>query len=177
MYKKTVIHKNTAAKITALSCLILGGALFILSGNGFVAIPALGQLISILLIGVSIYVGAAFLLRVYTYSIEPNIHITEDDDRRSQFDFIIYDEKGKKRIKVCHVEMTDVIFVRVITPENKKKVGEERKNMKRYTYDTKFAAGRQIEVMANIENEDYSIIVTYDEELLEAFKELTDIKE
>ena len=177
MFKKTVIHKNTAAKITALSCLILGAALFILSGNGFVAIPVLAQLISILLIGTSIYIAAVFLLRVYTYSIEPNIHITEDDDRRSQFDFIIYDEKGKRNIKVCHIEMTDIIFVRVITPENKKKVGEERKNMKRYTYDTRFAANRQIEVMANIENEDYSIIVTYDEELLAALKELTEFKE
>lgn len=177
MFKKTVIHKNTAAKISALACLILGAALFILSGSGLVAIPALGQLISILLIGASIYIGASFLLRVYTYSIEPNIHITDDDDKRGQFDFIIYDEKGKKNIKVCHVEMSDVCFIRVITSENKKQVGEERKGMKRYTYDTRFAANRQIEVRAKIEDEDYSIIVTYDEELLAALKSLTEVKE
>ena len=176
MFKKTVIHKNTAAKISALTCLILGAALFILSGRGLVAIPALAQTISILLIGAAIYIGAAFLLRVYTYSIEPNIHITDDEDKRGQFDFIIYDEKGRKSIKVCHVEMSDVSFVRIITPENKKQVTDERKNMKRYTYDTRFAANRQLEVRAKISDEDYSIIVTYDEELLAALEKFTAVK-
>ena len=170
MFKKTVIYKNISAKISALLCLISGVALFILSGNGYVAIPALAQVLSIILISASIYIASAFLLRVYTYSIEPNTHIVADDDPSAQYDFIITDEKGKRSIKVCHIEMTDIISLKVITPENKKQISAERKLMKRYTYDTRFAASKQIEVRAKIDGEDYSVIITYDEDIISAFK-------
>lgn len=170
MFKKTVIYKNTAAKISALLCLISGVALFLLAGNGYVAIPALAQVLSIALIAASIYIATVFLLRVYTYSIEPNTHIVADDDLSAQYDFIITDEKGKRSIKVCHIEMTDVISLKVITPESRKQISEERKAMKRYTYDTRFAASKQLEVRARIDGEDYSVIITYDEEIIAAFK-------
>ena len=66
--------------------------------------------------------------------------------------------------------MNDVTLINVIDPKNRKTIMSERKNMKRYTYDTRFAASRQIEIRATIDDEEYSIIVSYDAELLDALK-------
>lgn len=172
MFKKPIKHKNTSAKISALLCLICGAALFILAGNGLVAIPVIAQAISIILIVAAIYIASAYLLREYTYSIEPNTRGNEDEEAKSQYDFIITERKSNKQVKVCHIEMNDVTLINVIDPKNRKKIRSERKNMKRYTYDTRFAASRQIEIRATIDEEEYSITVSYDDELLDAFKKL-----
>ena len=170
MFKKVIKHKNTSAKVTSLLCLICGAALFILSGNGYVAYPAAAQLISIALIAASIYVAAAYLLREYTYAIEPNTHVVDDDDLSAQYDLIVTEAKGKRQVKVCHIELSEITGVRVIDPNNRKQVQSERKNKKRYTYDKCFAANRQIEILSTIDGEDYSIILSYDEEFFDALR-------
>lgn len=170
MFKKAIKHKNTAAKISALLCLICGAALFILAGNGLVAIPVIAQAISIILIVVAIYIASAYLLREYTYSVEPNTRF--DEDTKNQYDFIITERKSNKQVKVCHIEMSDVTLINVIDPKNRKRIMSERKDMKRYTYDTRFAASMQIEIRATIDDEEYSIIVSYDAELLDVLKNL-----
>lgn len=170
MFKKVIKHKNTSAKISALLCLICGAALFILAGNGMIAIPVLAQAVSIILIVAAIYIASAYLLREYTYSLEPNTLF--DEDVKNQYDFIITERKSNKQVKVCHIEMNDITLINVIDPKNRKKIMSERKDMKRYAYDTRFAASRQIEIRATIDDEEYSIIVSYDDELIEAFKKL-----
>ena len=170
MFKKVIKHKNASAKVSALLCLICGAALFILSGNGMVAIPVLAQAISIILIVAAVYIASAYLLREYTYSIEPNLK--GDEDAKGQYDFIITERKSNKQVKVCHIEMSDVTLINVIDPKNRKRIMSERNDMKRYTYDTRFAASTQIEIRANIDEEEYSIIVSYDAELLNVFKKL-----
>ena len=170
MFKKVIKHKNTPAKISALLCLVCGAALFFMAGNGVIAIPALAQALSIILIVAAIYIAASYLLREYTYSIEADLHSDEDDESLERYGFIITEAKGKKQVKVCHLNMTDITEVRVIDPKNRKIVRSERKNMKRYTYDTKFAASTQIEVRANIDDEDYSIIISFDNDTLNALK-------
>ena len=170
MFKKAIRHKNTSAKISAMLCLICGAVLFFLAGNRMIAIPVLAQAISIILIVAAIYIAAAYLLREYTYSIEPNTKVGEDEGADGQYDIIIHERKSNKQVKVCHVEMADVTVINVIDPKNRKKIRSERKNMKRYTYDTRFAASMQIELRAVIDEEEYSIIVSYDEELLSALK-------
>lgn len=168
MFKKVIKHRNTSAKVSALLCLVCGASLFILAGNGFVVYPAAAQLISIALIAASIYIASAYLLREYTYAIEPNTHVVDDDDLSAQYDLIITEAKGKKQVKVCHIEMSEITGVRVIDPNNRKQIQSERKDKKRYTYDTCFAASRQIEILSTIDGEDYSIIVSYDEEFLQS---------
>ena len=68
--------------------------------------------------------------------------------------------------------MSDVRLVRVVDPTNKKQISAERKNMKRFTYDTDFASSRRIEIVANISDEDYSILISYNEELLRVFNNI-----
>jgi hypothetical protein len=170
MFRKIIKHKNTAGKISALLCLILGAALFILSGSGYVAVPALAQAISIGLLVAAIYIASVFLLREYTYAIEPNIHVVEDNDLSKQYDLIVTELKGRRQVKVCHIEMSDVKEIRIITPENKKTVKAERKGAKCYTYDTRFAPNLQVEIKADIDGEDYSIILSYDEDFIAALR-------
>jgi hypothetical protein len=149
----------------------MGAALLFIS-NGNIAYPVLAQVLAILLLTFSVYVAIAFLLREYTYSIEPNKHIVKDDSMSEQYDFIITEAKGKRNVKVCHIEISDIKFIRVVDPTNRKQIKNERKNMKRFTYDTDFSASRQIELVAEIDGEDYSIIFSYDEELLRVFKNI-----
>lgn len=174
-FKKAIKHKNTFAKISAAICLVLGAALLLISSGGNVAYPVLAQVMGILLLTFSVYVAIAYLLREYTYSVEPNKHIA-DDSISEQYDFIITEAKGNRNVKVCHIEISDIRLVRVVDPTNRKQVRGERKNMKRFTYDTNFTASSQIEVVASIDSENYSIIISYDEELLRVFKSFPGIK-
>lgn len=159
-------HKNVSAKISASVYFVLGIALLLIANGRQIAYPALAQIFAIVLLAASIYIAVAYLLREYTFSIEPNRHIAADDRMSEQYDFIITEAKGKRNVKVCHLEISDIDLVRVVDPANRKLVRNERKNMKRFTYDTDFTASRQVEIVANIDGEYYSIIVSYDEELL-----------
>ena len=132
LYKKTIQPKNRAGKITALLCLLCGGATFVLA-NRFFPYPAVAQSIGVILICGSVYIATAYLLREYTFSVTQSKNFSDEDSSFSEkFDFIIF----------------------------------ERKNMKRYTYNTEFAASRMIEVQASLDDENFSILVSYDEELL-----------
>ena len=66
--------------------------------------------------------------------------------------------------------MADITLVQIVDPKNKKHILKERKNMSRYTYNTEFAASRQIEARATLDGESFSIFMTYDEELFKVLK-------
>ena len=172
LFKKVMTHKNTSAKICAALFFASGVVLLLLTNGNLIAYPAIAQIIAIILLTASIYIAVAYLLRIYTFSVEPNKHIADDDKISEQFDFIITETKVKRSVKVCHVEMSDVRLVRVVDPTNKKQVAAERKKMKCFTYDTCFAANRQIEIVANISDEDHSILISYDEELFRVFNNI-----
>lgn len=166
LYKKTIQPKNRAGKITALLCLLCGGATFVLA-NGFFPYPAVAQSIGVILICVSVYIATAYLLREYTFSVTQSNNFSDEDSSFSEkFDFIIFEKKNNRDIKVCHFGIKDLTLVREVNPKNKKEISTQRKNMKRYTYNTEFAASRMIEVQAKLDDENFSILVSYDEELL-----------
>ncbi|MBQ8409330.1 MAG: hypothetical protein IJY39_10770 [Clostridia bacterium] len=167
LYKKTIKPKNTAGKITSLLCLLCGAALFILASGNYIMFPSIAQVAGVILIGIAIYVASAYLLREYTFSVTQSEKFdSEDASYAEKFDFIITEKKNNRDIKVCHFGMNDVTGVRAVDPENKKQVQEERKDMKRFTYNTEYAAARYIELQASLDDEQYSILVSYDEDLL-----------
>ncbi|MBR4032524.1 MAG: hypothetical protein IKJ07_07310 [Clostridia bacterium] len=170
IYKKKIQPKNTAAKITSALCLLCGAALLILAQAGYIAIPILAQMLGIILWVASIYIASSYLLRNYTYSVQ--INSIEDDDLTlaERYDLVIYENRGKKSVKVCHVEMRDVTNIIKTTPESKK--NGENKDVKRFIYNTQFAANQKIEILARISGEDYSITVTYDEELFSVLQKI-----
>ena len=166
MFKKTPKPKNTAGKISALATLLLGAFLFIMANMGLIALPWLAQLIGIILLTFAIYVASAYLLRQYTYVVESVSGAAEDGE--GAYDYIIYELRSGRELKVCHVSVKSIKYIRVVTPENKKTVNAERKKMQRYTYDTTFAASRRIEIVVKNGGEEASMLLTYDEDVLNA---------
>lgn len=170
-FKKVMKHKNTAGKITALLCLLGGGFLFILANGSLILFPAVAQTVGLILIAAAIYIAVAYLLREYTFSVEANDDFSSgESDHADRYSFRITEAKGKRNIKVVDVQMSEIVSWRIVDPTNRKLVRAERRQMKRFTYDTCFAASRQIEIVAEIDEESYSILVSYDPELLKAFE-------
>ena len=161
IYKNTPKPKNTYAKILALVSLLLGAGLFVVSNLKIFDSPALPQFFGIAFITVSIYVASVYLLRQYTFSIDLNPASEEDE-----LDFIITERKGNRDVTVCRIGIDDIVTAREVNPQNKKQVAAERKKMKRYVYDTTFIAPRRIELICKLDEDDYSILITFDEQLL-----------
>ena len=169
LFNKTVKPKNTAAKVTSLLTLLSG--LFLWLASNSIPIPVIPQSCAVILFTVSIYVATAYLLREYSYEIANNYKEGEID-LKHRYDLIVTEHKGKRLIKVCHIELSDVTAVKEINPQNAKECRAQRSKMNRYTYNTQFAASRKIEIQASVSGEDISVLLTYDEELLNTLKNL-----
>ncbi len=167
LYKKTIKPKNTAAKATSLLTLLSGFFLWIAASS--IPLPAIPQSCAIILFAVSIYVASAYLLREYSYEIAYNYKEDEEDDKH-RHDIIVTEIKGKRYVKVCHIELSDITSVKEINPKNAKETKSQRKKMSRYTYNTQFAASRKIEIQANISGECISVLLTFDEDLLASLR-------
>ncbi len=170
MFKKTIAPKNRAAKISALLTLLGGAFMFIMASGGNIPLTWLAQLIGIVLLTFSIYVASAYLFRQYSVVIESVSGAAEDGE--GAYDLIVYELGGRKYQKgdrkVCHVSVKHIEFIRVVTAENKKAVALERRKLDKYTYDTQFAPSRRIEVVVKNGGEEASMLLTYDEDVLNA---------
>ena len=170
MYKNTPVPKNTAAKIYALVSL-LGGAFIFLSTNfwnySMIWIP---QLIGVILLVFAIYFASAYLLRRFTFSIEESSG--EGESGEGEFTFRITELRYNRQMTLCLVNVSDIKLCRTVTPENRKKVKEEAQNKKRFTYDTAFAAPKQLELQMHVDDEDISMIITYDPDLVGVMNKL-----
>ena len=167
MYKNKPEPKNRAAKASALMTLIGGMLLFVLSNSGAIPLPWLAQTVAVIFLTFSIYVAAAYLLKRYTFIVDRKPQIDGDG---GDCDFIITEQKGNRDIKVCHVSVNDIVFIREVNSTNKKEVNQDRKKKKRYTYDTQFWASRRLEIAINYTDsepeEHISLLVTFDEKLI-----------
>ncbi len=166
MYQNTPTPKNFVAKMYALILLIGGLVLFISASYLNYNFPWLVQCIAIVLIGASIYIASAYLLRRYTFSVDGSEKEDYDGETVPTYLFRITEFKNNRNITLCLVETRDIKLCRTVTPENRKKVKEERKTKKKYTYDTAFAAPRQLELQMHVDDEKISILITYDPELV-----------
>ena len=170
MYKNTPVPKNTAAKVYALVAL-LGGAFLFLSTNFWnYSMPWLPQLIGVILLVFAIYIASAYLLRRYTFSIEESSG--EGESGEGEFTFRITELRYNRQMTLCLVDVADIKLCRTVTPENRKKVKEEAQNKKRFTYDTAFAAPKQLELQMHVDDEEISMIITYDPDLVGVMNKL-----
>ena len=170
MFKKTIAPKNTAAKISALLTLLGGAFMIIMSNGGHIPLPWLAQMLGVVFLTFSIYVASAYLAMRYTLVVEFVPGSAEDGE--GAYDFLIYEIGGRKyqkgERKVCHVSVKHIEFIRIVTAENKKEVARERVKLDKYTYDTQFAPSRRIEVVIKNGGEEASMLLTYDEDVLNA---------
>ncbi len=168
MYKNKPEPKNKVAKVSALMTLIGGMFLFAVSNSGAIPLPWLAQTVAVIFLTFSIYVAAAYLLKRFTFIVDGKATVDGDGDS----DFIITEQKGSREIKVCHVSVNDIVFIREVNAANKKEVNKDRKKKKRYTYDTQFWASRRLEIAISYTDSDpeehISLLVTFDEGLVRA---------
>lgn len=167
LYKKTMKFKNSAGKVYAIVFITVGSALIMFAGK--IAMPAAAQFLGFCLLTAAIYIASAYLLRELTFSIEPNKN-SDGEAVREKYDFLIVEKKAKYTMKHCHIGLSDITLVREVTSENKKQVAKERKQMKRFTYDTQFAPKKRIEVVCRVGDEEISMLISYDEELFRQLK-------
>ena len=162
MFKSTPKPKNTYAKIVSLVSLILGATLFAVSNMENVSYPAIAQLFGLILLTAAIYIASVFLLRQYTFSVDQN-----PNGAQGELDFTITERKGNREITVCRIGLDEIISAREVGGKNKKAVSRERKKMQRYTYDTSFIPAKRIEIVCRVDDNDLSILITFDERLLQ----------
>lgn len=172
LYQKTSCPKNRAGKITALLLLLCGAALFIIAGATLEQYYSVIQALGVIMIGISVYIAVAYLLKEYTFSVTQSKSFNDEDASYAEkFDFIVTERKSNRTIKVCHFSMNDITDVRIVDPKNKKQIKAERRGRQCYTYNNEFAASRFLEIRATLDEESFSILVTFDEDLLKALNE------
>ena len=164
MFKKTLKTQNKKAKLTMATLFIFGVAFLLLSPQ--IKGRLIVQTVGFLLIGGAVYIATAFVLKEYTVNVFiPDGQLTPD--------LAIFEFHGKREIKVCHIGLNEVTEIKLITPENAKAEKENRKNLKRYKYNTFFDCERFIELIVR---DEISIMITFDPELYEVIKDnLTNI--
>ena len=153
MYKKTLKTKNSNAKLLMTLQFIVGVCFLFLAPT--VAGRSIIQIIGFLFIGAAIYIATAFVLKEYTV----NVFIPEG---QSAPDLAIFEFHGNREIKVCHISLAEVTKMTVLTPENQKSEAQNRKNLKKYKYNTFFECKKFIELTVR---DEISIIITFDSEL------------
>ena len=166
MFKKVIELKNKGAKASAVISLIGGAFAYVAGSAEGMPFPWILQGIGVVLFTYSIYIATAYLFRRHTLEIIPVRG--QDVDGETEYDLVIYETTGTRERKVCDVPVSNVDFIRVVDKKNKKTVALDRKNKDRYTYDAQFAAQRRIEIAITSGSEVASILLTYDEDVLNA---------
>lgn len=158
MFKKTLKTQNKKAKLIMGALFIFGVALFLIAPS--VPITAIWQIVGFIAIGAATYIAVVFILKEYTVSIFfPEGSLSPD--------LAIFEFHGKREIKVCHISISEVTSLKVITPENAKEEKKARRELKRYKYNTFFDCDKFIEI---ITADNISIMLTYDEEIYRVLK-------
>ena len=160
MYKKTLKHQNRNAKLIMWLLFVCGIFLFLFAGNGKLPYPAIAQTISVIMICIAVYIAVAFVLREFTVDVFFSDNALSNEHIKP--DFAIYEQKGAKRIKVCHISLSDVKILEKITPENKAIYKEHSKGAEKYKYNTAFLQAEFIHILTH---DNISLLITYDEGL------------
>ena len=165
MYKKTLKTPNRNAKLIMWLLFVCGVFLFLFSGNGKLPYPAIAQSAAIIMICAAIYIATSYVLKEYT--VEVSFPDNAGRDASVKPDFIVYQQKGSRKVKVCHISLSDVVRLEKYTHINKKEVNRAQKGMFIYKYNSSFL---QAEFISITTKDDTAILVTYDEGLFVEMK-------
>lgn len=160
MYKKTLKHQNRNAKLIMWLLFVCGIFLFLFADNGKLPYPAVAQTAAIVMICAAIYIAVSFVLKEFTVDVFFPDNAASDEHIKP--DFAIYEQKGKKRVKVCHISLSDIQILEKITPENKEIYKQHTKGAQKYKYNTAFLQAEFIHILTR---DNISVLVTYDEGL------------
>lgn len=160
MYKKTLKNVNRNAKLIMWLLFAGGVFLFLFAGRENFPYPAFAQTLSVVMLCIAVYIATAYVLKEYTVEVYfPN---STGSDMAKKPDLAIYEQRGKRRITVCLISLSEVEYIEILTDENKKEIREKVKNMKRYRYNTFFCQRKFIHIVTN---DGISVSCTYDDGL------------
>ena len=165
MYKKTLKTPNRNAKLIMWLLFVCGVFLFLFAGNGKLPYPAIAQSAAIIMICAAIYIATSYILKEYT--VEVCMPDNAGTNTAVKPDFIIYEQTGRRRVKRCHISLSDVTSVQKYTHINKKEVNRSQKGMFIYKYNSSFL---QSEFISIATNNDFVVLITYDEGLFVELK-------
>ena len=171
LYNKDFIHQNRDAKIIALACLLFGALFYGFGNSDLFPMPIIFQLVGVLLIVWSVYIATRFLLRQYRVAIVKREDTDGEDD--AEYDLIVYEKKGKREPKVCHIGLDSISSVRAVTKESAKTDKKDKSDGLRFVYDTRFIYKERIEIVADTGDYRSVIYLAYDEQLMQALTENT----
>lgn len=160
MYKKTLKSENRNAKLIMWLLFCGGVFLFLFAGNNKLPYPAIAQSAAIIMICAAIYIATAYILKEYT--VEVSLPDNAGTDTSVKPDFIIYEQKGRRKIKVCHIKISDIVTLQKYTHINKKEINRLQKGMFIYKYNSVFL---QSEFISITTKDDFAVLITYDEGL------------
>ena len=155
----------------ALACLLFGALFYGFGNSGLFPMPVIFQLVGVLLIVWSVYIATRFLLRQYRVVIVKRDD--SDGENDDQYDLIVYEKKGKREPKVCHIGLDSIVSVRLVTRESAKSNKKDKSDGLRFVYDTRFIYKERIEVVADTGDYRSVIYLAYDEKLMKALSENT----
>lgn len=170
-YSKTFTHQNREAKIIALACLLFGALFYGFGNSSQIPMPIIFQLVGVALIVWSVYMATRFLLKQYAVAVVEDQ--AADDTAPHRFDLIVYERKGKREPKVCHISLSSITTITVISKESYKTEQKEKIDGFRYIYDTNFAWKKRIKIIADTGDYQSMIYLSYDEGLFKILSENT----
>lgn len=171
LYDKTFKHQNREAKIIALTSLLFGGLFYGFGNSRLFPMPVLFQAAGLSLIVYSVFVATAYLLKEYRVSLEKNDK--KEGEIKELYDLIVYERKGKREPKVCHIGLNTIKSVKIVTKESLKASKKEKLDGFRYIYDNRFLWKERIEIVAKTGDYTSVIYLSVDPSLLQLLIENT----
>ena len=155
MYEYTPNRKKGREIITSLLLLGFGVVVYYVSLIPKVPYPVLFQIITVMLAAVAVLIVGKFVLRSYTYRVEPR----ERDDDPNAHDFVIIEHYGRRSTVVCRIGTEQIRNLVRPSKANRNELARQMKGRKIYRYTAEFAPPDLCVVEANADpNEDAEVI-------------------
>ena len=169
IYNKIFKHHNREARILALACLLFGGLFYGSSNLDAFPMPLILQVIGLALIIYSVFLATTYLLREYRVEISEND--TNTDASEKDYDLMVFEQKGKRSSKTCHIALHSIRSVKIVTKESLKATRHEKLDGFRYIYDSRFLWSERIEIVADTGDYQSVIYLAADQELYKLLNE------
>ena len=134
MYEYTPQRKKTREIMTALMIFGVGIVIYYLSQIPGVRYPVFYQMGTLVLAAISVLIVGRYVMRNYTYRIEPR-----DNDPAAR-DLVIVEHYGRRDTTVCRIGLEEIR--RVVRPgkNNRKELAAGQKGNRVYRYTAEFSA-------------------------------------
>lgn len=160
MYSYTPKLKKQREKLLSGALFALGIAVFLPTLYPKTPLPALFQLVSLLLLTASLSIFIRYLMRDYTYAVEKS-------EKETDFpDLVITERYGKRLTVVCRVSVDEIETATPINAQNRKTLKETLKGKRLFTYVAEMQPRNLFLLKVRMDDEIFYLKVVADRELI-----------